>query len=140
MIIFFSFAESSYNKSRICSLPTRSYNPRLSQEFYRLRSFSIKKGRVVKLGDSIESRRSRSRSLSRHTSLNTSTCVSPMLGYSTSTSARMSPIMMDMDMDCNQDKMRVCMMGDAKVGKSSLVSQFLTSEHMNTFDSSLGQF
>ena len=127
--------ESSYNKSRICSLPAQGYNPRVSQEFYRLRSFSIKKGRVIKLGDSMESRRSRS--ASRKTSVNTSTCVSPMLGYSTSTTSAMaSPIMTDFE-DDNQ-KTRVCLMGDSQVGKTSLVSQFLTSEHMNTYDSSLG--
>ena len=127
---------SYHDKSRICSLPAQGYNPRLSQEFYRLRSFSIKKGRIVKLGDSMESRRSRSPS--HNTSLNNSTCVSPMLAHSTSTSARMSP--MSMEIEDDHPKMRVCMMGDAQVGKSSLVSEFLTSEHMNTYDSSLGRF
>ena len=34
--------------------------------------------------------------------------------------------------------MRVCMVGDAQVGKTSLVSQFVTSEHMKDFDASLG--
>ena len=37
-------------------------------------------------------------------------------------------------------KVRVCMMGDCQVGKTSLVSQFVTSEHIHTFDSSLGEF
>ena len=32
------------------------------------------------------------------------------------------------------------MMGDCQVGKTSLVSQFITSEHIHTFDSSLGEF
>ena len=36
-------------------------------------------------------------------------------------------------------KLRVCMMGDCQVGKTSLVSLFLTSEHIHTFDSSLGE-
>ena len=36
-------------------------------------------------------------------------------------------------------KVRVCMMGDCQVGKTSLVSQFITSEHIHTFDSSLGE-
>ena len=36
--------------------------------------------------------------------------------------------------------MRVCMVGDAQVGKTSLVSQFVTSEHMKDFDASLGMY
>lgn len=35
---------------------------------------------------------------------------------------------------------RVVMMGDAGVGKTALVSQFMTSEYMNTYDASLGKF
>ena len=62
-------------KRRICSLPERGYNPRLSEEFYRLRSFSICKGRLVKLGDSIASRRSRSPA-----SPNTSRYIRPTAG------------------------------------------------------------
>ena len=34
--------------------------------------------------------------------------------------------------------MRVCMVGDAQVGKTSFVSQFLPSECMKDFDASLG--
>lgn len=34
---------------------------------------------------------------------------------------------------------RVVMMGDAGVGKTALVSQFMTSEYMNTYDASLGK-
>lgn len=30
------------------------------------------------------------------------------------------------------------MIGDGHVGKTSLISQFITSEHMHTFDASLG--
>lgn len=38
-----------------------------------------------------------------------------------------------------EPKLRVCMMGYNATGKTSLVSQFLTSEYMNTYDSSLGK-
>ena len=31
------------------------------------------------------------------------------------------------------------MMGDAGVGKTALVSQFMTSEYMHTYDASLGK-
>ena len=63
--------------SRNCSLPSPGcgYNPRNSQEYYKLRSFSIKKGRVIKLGDSMESRKSRSASY--NASAGTSGCASP---------------------------------------------------------------
>merc|ERR1719422_2769508 len=58
---FLELPVADYDKKRrICSLPEQGYNPRMSEEFYRLRSFSICKGRLVKHGDSIASRRSRS--------------------------------------------------------------------------------
>lgn len=34
---------------------------------------------------------------------------------------------------------RVVMLGDASVGKTALVSQFMTSEYMHTYDASLGK-
>lgn len=36
-------------------------------------------------------------------------------------------------------KYRVVLLGDAGVGKTALVSQFMTSEYMNTYDASLGK-
>lgn len=48
-------------RPRVCSLPEKAYNPRLSDDLYRLRTFSItNKGGVVNCGDSIINRRSRS--------------------------------------------------------------------------------
>lgn len=38
-----------------------------------------------------------------------------------------------------QRRYRVVMMGDAGVGKTALVSQFMTSEYMHTYDASLGK-
>ncbi|GAB0097850.1 hypothetical protein DMENIID0001_135280 [Sergentomyia squamirostris] len=55
-------------RPRVCSLPERPYNPRQSDDLYRLRTFSISKGTVVNCGDSIISRRSRS-----NTSVNSTT-------------------------------------------------------------------
>ena len=37
-----------------------------------------------------------------------------------------------------ENTFRICVLGDTGVGKTALVNQFLTSEHMNTYDSSLG--
>lgn len=36
-------------------------------------------------------------------------------------------------------KYRVVLLGDSGVGKTALVSQFMTSEYMNTYDASLGK-
>ncbi len=36
-------------------------------------------------------------------------------------------------------KYRVCVLGQSGTGKTALVSQFLTSEYMNTYDASLGE-
>lgn len=58
-------------RPRVCSLPDRPYtpyNPRVSEDLYRLRTFSISKGTVVNCGDEIISRRSRS-----NTSVNSTT-------------------------------------------------------------------
>lgn len=35
---------------------------------------------------------------------------------------------------------RVVLFGDAGTGKTALVSQFMTSEYMHTYDASLGKF
>ena len=61
--------------SRLYSLPSPGYNQRNSQESYRLRSFSIRKGRVINLGESVESRRSRPSSY--NASADNSGCASP---------------------------------------------------------------
>lgn len=37
-------------------------------------------------------------------------------------------------------KYRVVLLGDSGVGKTALVSQFMTSEYMNTYDASLGMY
>lgn len=37
-------------------------------------------------------------------------------------------------------KYRVVLLGESGVGKTALVSQFMTSEYMNTYDASLGEF
>ena len=39
----------------------------------------------------------------------------------------------------SQEKLRVCILGYAGVGKTSLVNQFLTSEYLNTYDKSIGK-
>ena len=78
----------------------------------------------------------RSESRSRVTSV---TCQSD-------TNSRVSPLPSDAETQARDEteelreqlRFRVCLMGEAQVGKTSLVSQFLTSEYMNTYDASLG--
>nr|XP_022913933.1 uncharacterized protein LOC111424575 isoform X1 [Onthophagus taurus] len=131
-------------RPRVCSLPEKPYNPRLSDDLYRLRTFSItNKGGVVNCGDSIINRRSRS-----NTSVNSTTSKASNIsgerspfdgsccgsGYHTVDSTPLgSPEEIEVP------KYRVVMLGDSGVGKTALVSQFMTSEYMNTYDASLGK-
>lgn len=57
---FLELPVPDHARPRVCSLPERPYNPRQSDDLYRLRHFSISKGTVVNCGDSIISRRSKS--------------------------------------------------------------------------------
>ncbi|XP_037918216.1 uncharacterized protein LOC119656024 isoform X3 [Hermetia illucens] len=126
-------------RPRVCSLPDRPYNPRASDDLYRLRHFSISKGTVVNCGDSIISRRSRS-----NTSVNSTTSRaserSPFEGsccgggYSNVDSLPPSPTDSEPP---PPPRYRVVMLGEASVGKTALVSQFMTSEYMHTYDASL---
>ena len=69
---------------------------------------------------------------------NTGSSYSPMLGYSDSNSARVSPGP-ELEDEAGSPRFRVCLMGESQVGKTSLVSQFLSSEFLNTYDASLGK-
>ncbi|EDW79762.1 uncharacterized protein Dwil_GK17958 [Drosophila willistoni] len=129
-------------RPRVCSLPERPYNPRASDDLYRLRHFSISKGNVVNCGDSIISRRSRSNTSVNSTNSRASerspfegSCCGA--GYANVDSLPASP-----DESENQEppppaRYRVVMLGDAGVGKTALVNQFMTSEYMHTYDASL---
>ncbi|XP_012270480.1 uncharacterized protein LOC105694415 [Orussus abietinus] len=123
-------------RPRVHSLPEKAYNPRAGDDLYRLRAFSITHKGVVNRGDSIISRRSRS-----NTSVNSSrnsnvsgerspfdgSCCSGQGGAVESTESDAEEI----------PKYRVVLLGDSGVGKTALVSQFMTSEYMNTYDASL---
>ncbi|XP_013191833.1 uncharacterized protein LOC106135956 isoform X3 [Amyelois transitella] len=129
-----------HSRPRVCSLPEKPYNPRLSDDLYRLRTFSITtKGGVVNCGDSICNRRSRSNTSVNSTNSRASdrspfdgSCCS---GYRPVDSASLTTPDED-DME-PIPKYRVVLLGDAGVGKTALVSQFMTSEYMNTYDASL---
>ncbi|KPJ18476.1 GTP-binding protein REM 1 [Papilio machaon] len=127
-------------RPRVCSLPEKPYNPRLSDDLYRLRTFSITtKGGVVNCGDSICNRRSRS-----NTSVNsTNSRASDRSPFDGSCCSGYRPVDSGSLTTPDEDdldpipKYRVVLLGDAGVGKTALVSQFMTSEYMNTYDASL---
>ncbi|EAT47305.1 AAEL001571-PA [Aedes aegypti] len=129
-------------RPRVCSLPERPYNPRQSDDLYRLRHFSISKGTVVNCGDSIISRRSRSNTSVNSTASRASerspfegSCCGG--GYATVDSLPSSPNAEEDDSEPIPTRYRVVMLGDSGVGKTALVSQFMTSEYMHTYDASL---
>ncbi|XP_015172882.1 PREDICTED: uncharacterized protein LOC107064582 [Polistes dominula] len=121
-------------RPRVHSLPEKVYNPRACDDLYTLREFSITHKGVVNRGDSIISRGSKS-----NTSVNSSrnsnvsgerspfegSCCSGQGGDSSESEIEEIP------------KYRVVLLGDSGVGKTALVSQFMTSEYMNTYDASL---
>lgn len=121
-------------RPRVHSLPEKAYNPRAGDDLYRLRAFSITHKGVVNRGDSIISRRSRSNtSVNSSRNSNVSGERSPFEGSCCSGQDASS----DSDIEESISKYRVILLGDSGVGKTALVSQFMTSEYINTYDASL---
>ncbi|XP_070160333.1 uncharacterized protein [Polyergus mexicanus] len=121
-------------RPRVHSLPEKAYNPRASDDLYRLRAFSITHKGVVNRGDSIISRRSRSNtSVNSSRNSNVSGERSPFEGSCCSGQDAST----DSDIEETISKYRVILLGDSGVGKTALVSQFMTSEYINTYDASL---
>ncbi|XP_034242960.1 uncharacterized protein LOC117646236 [Thrips palmi] len=127
-------------RPRVCSLPEKPYNPRSGDDLYRLRTFSItNKGGVVNCGDSIINRRSRSNTSVNSTASRASglsgerspfegsCCGSSYNNVSSDTASQEEQI----------NKFRVVLLGESGVGKTALVSQFMTSEYIHTYDASL---
>ncbi|XP_050526664.1 mucin-5AC-like [Daktulosphaira vitifoliae] len=130
-------------RPRVCSLPEKPYNPRSGDELYRLRTFSItNKGGVVNCGDSIINRRSRSNTsvnstTSKHSPSNLSG-ISPFDGSCCGGNSSYNDLSSGESSVAEEiPKYRVVLLGDSGVGKTALVSQFMTSEYMNTYDASL---
>ncbi|KAL1115353.1 hypothetical protein AAG570_007383 [Ranatra chinensis] len=136
-----SVSVADHIRPRVCSLPEKAYNPRSGDELYRLRTFSITNKGVVNYGDSIIDRRSRSNTsvnstASRYVELKMAAVIlvspaSPWQGSCCSYTTNVSTETVDIP------KYRVVLLGDSGTGKTALVSQFMTSEYMNTYDASL---
>ncbi|CAK9830308.1 GTP-binding protein REM 1 [Anthophora retusa] len=124
-------------RPRVHSLPEKAYNPRAGDDLYRLRAFSITHKGVVNRGDSIISRRSRSNtSVNSSRNSNVSGERSPFEGSCCSGQGVAADSLESEEIE-EIPKYRVVLLGDSGVGKTALVSQFMTSEYMNTYDASL---
>ncbi|KZC14148.1 PREDICTED: uncharacterized protein LOC107192219 [Dufourea novaeangliae] len=124
-------------RPRVHSLPEKAYNPRAGDDLYRLRAFSITHRGIVNRGDSIISRRSRSNtSVNSSRNSNVSGERSPFDGSCCSGQGVAADSTESDEID-EIPKYRVVLLGDSGVGKTALVSQFMTSEYMNTYDASL---
>ncbi|KAH8269475.1 hypothetical protein KR018_003870, partial [Drosophila ironensis] len=123
-------------RSRVASMP----NTGVEEEYYRLRHFSITGKGVVNRGDSLKSRRSRSNnSVASSNSSTEHLTTQQQLSAPTSASARTSLASSRESSTSNPGNgpYRVLMLGGPAVGKSSLVSQFMTSEYLHAYDTSI---
>ncbi|GJQ76474.1 hypothetical protein Trydic_g2186 [Trypoxylus dichotomus] len=123
-------------RSRVASMP----NTGVEEEYYRLRHFSITGKGVVNRGDSLKSRRSRSNN--SVASSNSSTeqlpgAVSTAGSARTSASCSLASSRESSTSAPGPMPYKVLMLGGPAVGKSSLVSQFMTSEYLHAYDTSI---
>lgn len=126
-------------RSRVASMP----NTGVEEEYYRLRHFSITGKGVVNRGDSLKSRRSRSNTSVASSNSSTehiaSVAAQTIVNLAGRTSAPCSLASSRESSTSNPGPLpyKVLMLGGQAVGKSSLVSQFMTSEYLHAYDTSL---
>ncbi|XP_065366820.1 uncharacterized protein LOC135959719 isoform X2 [Calliphora vicina] len=126
-------------RSRVASMP----NTGVEEEYYRLRHFSITGKGVINRGDSLKSRRSKSNNSvasSNSSNEHLTTQLQPTQVHSARNSATCSLASSRESSTSNPGSgpYRVLMLGGTAVGKSSLVSQFMTSEYLHAYDTSIG--
>ncbi|XP_022119724.2 uncharacterized protein LOC110996390 [Pieris rapae] len=111
-------------RARVASMP----NTGVEEEYYRLRHFSITGKGVVNRGDSLRSRRSRS---------NTSVASSASSTEAVTRASAPCSLASSRDSSAGLSSYRVVVVGGPGVGKSSLVGQFMTSEYLHAYDTSI---
>ncbi|XP_064075122.1 uncharacterized protein LOC113392859 isoform X2 [Vanessa tameamea] len=111
-------------RARVASMP----NTGVEEEYYRLRHFSITGKGVVNRGDSLRSRRSRS---------NTSVASSASSTEAVTRASAPCSLASSRDSSAGLSTYRVLVLGGPGVGKSSLVGQFMTSEYLHAYDTSI---
>ncbi|KAL1501918.1 hypothetical protein ABEB36_007150 [Hypothenemus hampei] len=123
-------------RSRVASMP----NTGVEEEYYRLRHFSITGKGVVNRGDSLKSRRSRSNNSVASSNSSTEQLPGPTSAAGsarTSASCSLASSRESSTSAPGPSPYRVLMLGGPAVGKSSLVSQFMTSEYLHAYDTSI---
>ncbi|KAF4524216.1 hypothetical protein B566_EDAN006464 [Ephemera danica] len=143
-----NFLSLPQQRSRVASMP----NTGNEEEYYRLRHFSITGKGIVNRGDSLKSRRSRSNTsvASSNSSHSTEHLGGGGVGAClqagsypgsarTSAEASLASSRESSTSGVGNLPYRVIMLGAAGVGKTSVISQFTTSEHLHAYDTSLGE-
>ncbi|CAH1111252.1 unnamed protein product, partial [Psylliodes chrysocephalus] len=123
-------------RSRVASMP----NTGVEEEYYRLRHFSITGKGIVNRGDSLKSRRSRSNNSVASSNSSTEqlpTAVSGAGSARTSASCSLASSRESSTSAPGPTPYKVLMLGGPAVGKSSLVLQFMTSEYLHAYDTSI---
>ncbi|XP_051166119.1 rhoGEF domain-containing protein gxcI-like isoform X2 [Leptopilina boulardi] len=120
-------------RSRVASMP----NTGVEEEYYRLRHFSITGKGVVNRGDSLKSRRSRSNNSVASSNSSTEHLTASYPGSARNSAANSLASSRESSASQGPAPFRVLMLGASAVGKSSLVSQFMTSEYLHAYDTSI---
>ncbi|XP_014480999.1 PREDICTED: uncharacterized protein LOC106747708 isoform X2 [Dinoponera quadriceps] len=120
-------------RSRVASMP----NTGVEEEYYRLRHFSITGKGVVNRGDSLKSRRSRSNNSVASSNSSTEHLTASYPGSARNSAAGSLASSRESSASQGPAPYRVLMLGAPAVGKSSLVSQFMTSEYLHAYDTSI---
>nr|XP_031839144.1 GTP-binding protein Rit2 [Nomia melanderi] len=120
-------------RSRVASMP----NTGVEEEYYRLRHFSITGQGVVNRGDSLKSRRSRSNNSVASSNSSTEHLTASYPGSARNSAAGSLASSRESSASQGSTPYRVLMLGAPAVGKSSLVSQFMTSEYLHAYDTSI---
>ncbi|XP_076391880.1 uncharacterized protein LOC105663956 isoform X1 [Megachile rotundata] len=120
-------------RSRVASMP----NTGVEEEYYRLRHFSITGKGVVNRGDSLKSRRSRSNNSVASSNSSTEHLTASYPGSARNSAAGSLASSRESSASQGPTPYRVLMLGAPAVGKSSLVSQFMTSEYLHAYDTSI---
>ncbi|KAG1678915.1 hypothetical protein GQR58_013157 [Nymphon striatum] len=131
--------ESAF-RSRLGSVPTENllfpgrygphFDPEMDDEYYYLRSFVVtSNGGVINRGDSLRRRAHSYNSIASEKSYPSSCTV----GSSDCDSSGL----VEGDIDPLPKVYKVLILGQTGVGKTALITQFLSSEYMNAYDASL---